>query len=93
MKEAANNMNEADTAGEDVRIAQVGIVAASLGMPSAFWMTYEDHRTLFDRWRQENVLFDEPHDDCVELYCAGLPLDQYALGNVQDFLMEELGMQ
>ena len=78
-------------ADSDRNLEPVGSVAASIGMPPAFWMTYDDHRTLFDSWEQKNELFDEPLDDCIELYCDGLPLDEYALGNARNFLMEELG--
>ncbi|MCY4051412.1 MAG: hypothetical protein OXF60_07975 [Gammaproteobacteria bacterium] len=78
---------------QNFNLKSVSSVAIDLGITSAFWMTYHDHRTVFDRWKHENFLGEYLNDECVELYCNDLPLDQYAIGNVQNFLMEELGNQ
>ena len=98
MKETTNGMTEATTlrmpeGSVAAVIESVGHVASSLGIVSAFWMTYQDHRTVFGRWRQQDGLDSVPPEDCVDLYCAGLVIDQFSLGNVRDFLMEELGIR
>ena len=90
MKETANNVNEIAVCREGAEIASVARIATGLGISSAFWMTYQNHLDVFDRWRWQSGLKDRSLCECLDLYCARLPLDEYALGNIRDFLIETI---
>ena len=76
-----------------MKTSNVCEIAAALGHHSFYWMTYGDHEVVFDRWRRESRLDDQPLDECVDLYCSALPLDGYAIGNVREFLAGESSWQ
>ncbi len=88
MKETANNKNDDAEARKDGRIAAVARVAADLGYASALWTPHGGHVEVFDRWRWECRLDGHALGECVELYCAGLPLDGQATRNLREFLID-----
>lgn len=70
--------------------SSIFVIFVVLLLSSALWMTYQNHLDVFDHWRRKSGLEDRSLCECLDLYCAGLPLDQYAIGNVRDFLIETI---